>query len=57
MTALPKNNTPTVTLGRRGHDEVWAPRPCAGDHRKLVRADLSDTVKQHGAALKKLAKV
>jgi len=57
MTARPKNNAPTVNLGRRGRDEVWTPRACGGDHRKLVRAGLADTVDQHRAALNKLAKV
>lgn len=57
MTALRKQQTPALTLGRRGRDEVWQPRPCAGDHKKLVREALADTVKRHGESLKELAKV
>ena len=57
MTAPRKNNAPTLNRGRRGRDEVWTPRPCAGDHGKLVRAGLADTVSQHKTTLKELAKV
>ncbi len=56
MTAL-KKRVPTLNLGRRGREEVWTPRPCAGDHKKLVRASLADTVTKHGKTLKELSKV
>ena len=57
MTAPLRKRTRTLNLGRRDHDEVWTPRPCGGDHKKLVRASLADTVSKHEKALKELAKV
>jgi hypothetical protein len=57
MTALRKDKVPSLNLGRRGRDEVWTPRPCGGEHKKLVRSGLANTVAQHGETLKKLAKV
>lgn len=55
MSALRKPNK--LNLGRRGRDEVFSPKPCAGDHKKLVRAALADTTARHGETLKELAKV
>lgn len=57
MTALRKYDTPRLNLGRRGPDEVFTPRPCSGDHKKLVRVALRDTIEKHGETLKELAKV
>lgn len=57
MTALRKTAEPRMKLGRRGGDEVFTPRPCAGDHRRLVRAALHDTISRHRETLEDLAKV
>jgi len=57
MTALLKKTNSTLNLGRRGQDEKWTPRPCAGDHNELVRVAFDDTVRKHDSTLKELAKV
>lgn len=55
MTAVRKPQK--LALGYRGRDQVALARPCAGDHKKLVRAAVYNTIVEHDETLKKLAKV
>lgn len=55
MTAVRKPQK--LDLGYRGRDEVALARPCKGDHKKLVRAAVYNTIVEHDETLKQLAKV
>lgn len=56
MTAVRKSITQKLNLARRDRGEVFVPRPCAGDHEKLVRAALDDVLAKDDEILRRLAK-
>lgn len=57
MSAVRKPITEKLNLVRRERGEVFAPRPCQGDHKKLVRAALEDVLRKDGEILRRLAKI
>ena len=56
MTAL-RDKDFRLNLRERRRDEVFVPRPCVGDHRRLVHVALEDTCAKHAKTLWELSKV